>query len=210
VNLHFSLLPAWRGAAPVQRALMAGDEVTGATTFAIEPSLDSGPVYGVVTETVRSADTAGDLLARLSASGAGLLVATLDGIEDGRLQPVPQSAEGVTVAPKVTVEEARVDWRLPAFAIDRRIRGCTPAPGGWTSLRGERVKLGPARPVPPGEPADGDVLAPGQLRVGGRQVLVGTGSGPLLLTRVQAQGKKEMAAVDWARGLRLQPGEAFS
>ena len=122
VNLHFSLLPAWRGAAPVQAAIAAGDAVTGATTFLIERDLDSGPIFGVVTETVRPTDTAGDLLAQLADSGAGLLEATMDGIADGSLNPVRQPTDGITVAPKITVEEARVRWDLPAHAVDRRIR----------------------------------------------------------------------------------------
>jgi methionyl-tRNA formyltransferase len=205
VNLHFSLLPAWRGAAPVQRALMAGDEVTGATTFRLEEGLDTGPVYGVLTEKVRPTDTAGDLLGRLAEAGAGLLVATLDGIAAGTLVAQPQSPDGVSLAPKITVEEARVDWALPAFAVDRRIRGCTPEPGAWTTLRGERVKLGPAAPAVP----DDVVPAAGELRAGRREVLVGTGSGVLALGTVQAQGKRPMPAADWARGLRLEPGESF-
>ena len=208
VNLHFSLLPAWRGAAPVQRAVMAGDEVTGATTFLIEPALDSGPVYGVLTETVRGGDTSGDLLGRLAGSGAALLVATLDGIADGTLVAVPQPVEGVSVAPKLTVDDARVDWTRPAFAVDRLVRGCTPDPGAWTTLRGERVRLGPVRPVPPAE--ESVVLAPGRLLVSRHDVLVGTAAGAVRLGRVQAQGKKEMPAADWARGLRLAEGEAFA
>ncbi|MDF2828567.1 MAG: methionyl-tRNA formyltransferase, partial [Mycobacterium sp.] len=143
INLHFSVLPAWRGAAPVQAAIAAGDTVTGATTFQIEPSLDSGPVFGVVTETIRPTDTAGDLLGRLATSGAGLLESTLDGIADGSLTAVPQPSEGVTVAPKITVEEARVRWDLPAHVVDRRIRAVTPNPGAWTTIGDLRVKLGP-------------------------------------------------------------------
>jgi len=213
VNLHFSLLPAWRGAAPVQRAVMAGDEVTGATTFLIEPALDSGPVYGVLTERIRPDDTAGDLLTRLSVSGAGLLLATLDGIADGSLVAVPQPSDGVSPAPKVTVDGARVDWVRPAFAVDRLVRGATPEPGAWTTLRGERVKLGPVTLVD-GHPVDEqpEPLAPGELAAGKREVLVGTAAGPVRLGRVRAQGKKEMAAADWARGLRpaLDAGEAFA
>ena len=143
VNLHFSLLPAWRGAAPVQAAIAAGDTVTGATTFQIEPALDSGPVYGVVTETVRPTDTAGELLERLSISGAALLETTLDGIADASLTPVPQPSDGVTIAPKITVEEARVRWDLPAHVVERRIRAVTPNPGAWTMIGDLRVKLGP-------------------------------------------------------------------
>ncbi|MET8820842.1 methionyl-tRNA formyltransferase [Streptomyces rochei] len=202
VNLHFSLLPAWRGAAPVQHALMAGDEITGASTFLIEEGLDSGPVYGTVTETVRPTDTSGDLLTRLAFAGAGLLAATMDGIEDGSLKAVPQSEEGVTLAPKITVEDARVDWAAPALRVDRVVRGCTPAPGAWTTFRGERLKLVQAVPVP-----DRTDLAPGQLAAGKNNVYVGTGSYAVELLWVQPQGKKPMRAADWARGVRIAEGE---
>ncbi|WP_217254631.1 methionyl-tRNA formyltransferase [Streptomyces sp. AC602_WCS936] len=202
VNLHFSLLPAWRGAAPVQHALMAGDEITGASTFLIEEGLDSGPVYGTVTETVRSTDTSGDLLTRLAFAGAGLLAATMDGIEDGSLKAVPQPSDGVTLAPKITVEDARVDWAAPALRVDRVVRGCTPAPGAWTTFRGERLKLVQAVPAP-----DRTDLAPGQLAVGKNNVYVGTGSHAVELLWVQAQGKKPMRAADWARGVRIAEGE---
>ena len=162
VNLHFSILPAWRGAAPVQHAILHGDDVTGASTFAIVKELDAGPVYGVLTEPVRPDDTTGALLDRLSHSGAGLLVATLDGIQDGTVQAVPQPAEGVSFAPKMTPADARVDWKLPAHVIDRLIRACTPDPGPWTELDGARLKLGPVsldvpmslvRPASPLRPA---------------------------------------------------------
>ena len=202
VNLHFSLLPAWRGAAPVQHAIMAGDEVTGASTFGLEAGLDTGPVFGVLTEAVRATDTSGELLRRLAQAGAGLLVATLDGIADGSLQPRPQPAEGVSLAPKVEVADARIDWRAPAQRVDRLVRGCTPAPGAWTTWRGERLKLGPVT-----MPAVGAALAPGEVRVGKRQVEVGTATGPVLLGSVQPQGRREMPAIDWARGSRLEPGE---
>ena len=135
--------PAWRGAAPVQRALMAGDDVTGATTFVLEEGLDTGPVLGTLTETVRADDTAGTLLDRLAHAGAGLLVATMDGLADGSLHAVPQPADGVSLAPKLSTDEARVRWGLPAHVVDRHVRGCTPAPGAWTTFRGERVKVGP-------------------------------------------------------------------
>ena len=206
VNLHFSLLPAWRGAAPVQHAVMAGDEVTGASTFLIEEGLDTGPVYGVMTERVRPTDTSGDLLGRLAEGGAGLLVATMDGIEDGSLVPAPQSTEGVSLAPKLDVADARVRWELPAVAVDRLVRGCTPAPGAWTTFRGERLKLAPVTPGP--GPVDADVrLVPGELLAGKRDVWVGTATTPVLLTRVRPHGKKEMAAADWARGVRITAGE---
>jgi methionyl-tRNA formyltransferase len=198
VNLHFSLLPAWRGAAPVQAAIAAGDTVTGATTFEIELALDSGPVYGVVTETIGPSDTAGDLLERLAVSGAALLETTLDGIADGSLTPVPQRADGVTVAPKVTVEDARVRWDLPAHVVDRRIRAVTPNPGAWTMIGDLRVKVGPVtvEDTP-------DSLAPGVIRVERKGVHIGTGSHPVLLGQIQPPGKKMMNATDWARGARL-------
>jgi len=198
VNLHFSLLPAWRGAAPVQAAIAAGDSVTGATTFQIEPALDSGPVYGVVTETVHPTDTAGDLLERLSISGAALLETTLDGIGDRTLAPVPQPAEGITIAPKITVDAARVRWELPAHVVDRRIRAVTPNPGAWTMIGELRVKLGP---VTVADNSNG--LAPGALRADREGVHIGTGSTPVLLGTIQPPGKKPMNASDWARGARL-------
>ncbi|MEU3073789.1 methionyl-tRNA formyltransferase [Streptomyces laurentii] len=202
VNLHFSLLPAWRGAAPVQHALMAGDEVTGASTFQIEEGLDSGPVYGVVTEDIRSTDTSGDLLTRLAFAGAGLLAATMDGIEDGSLKAVPQPADGITLAPKIQVEDAQVDFAAPALRVDRVVRGCTPAPGAWTLFRGERLKLVQAALV-----TDRTDLAPGELAAGKNNVYVGTGSHAVELLWVQPQGKKPMKAADWARGVRIAPGE---
>lgn len=202
VNLHFSLLPAWRGAAPVQHSIMAGDEITGASTFLIEEGLDSGPVYGTVTEEIRHTDTSGDLLTRLAFAGAGLLAATMDGIEDGTLKAVPQPTEGITLAPKITVEDAHVDWGTPALRVDRVVRGCTPAPGAWTVFRGERLKLIQVQPVP-----DRTDLAPGQLAVGKNNVHVGTGSYAVELLWVQAQGKKPMKAADWARGVRIGEGE---
>ena len=198
INLHFSLLPAWRGAAPVQAAIAGGDTVTGATTFEIELALDSGPVYGVVTETIRPSDTAADLLDRLSIAGAALLETTLDGIADRSLTPVPQPADGVTIAPKVTVEDARVRWDLPAHVVERRIRAVTPNPGAWTMIGDLRVKLGPVTVE-----ADAEALEPGVIRVERKGVHVGTGSQPVLLGHLQAPGKKSMNAADWARGARL-------
>ncbi|MEV8534046.1 methionyl-tRNA formyltransferase [Streptomyces sp. NPDC051211] len=202
VNLHFSLLPAWRGAAPVQHSIMAGDTVTGASTFQIEEGLDSGPVFGVLTEEVRPTDTSGDLLTRLAFAGAGLLAATMDGIEDGTLRAVPQPAEGISLAPKITVEDARIDWAAPALRADRVVRGCTPAPGAWTVFRGERLKLISVALLP--DRAD---LAPGALAVAKNNVYVGTGSHAVELLWVQPQGKKPMRGADWARGVRIAAGE---
>jgi len=205
INLHFSLLPAWRGAAPVQRALLHGDDLTGASVFLLEEGLDTGPVFGTLTEPVRPTDTAGDLLDRLADRGARLLVDVLDGIGAGVAEAVPQPAEGVTLAPKMTVEDAEVRWAEPAFAVDRRIRACTPAPGAWTTLRGERLKLGPVTVV-----TDAPALPAGELLALRDGVLVGTGTEPVVLGEVRAAGRKPMPADAWARGVRLAAGERFA
>jgi methionyl-tRNA formyltransferase len=204
VNLHFSLLPAWRGAAPVQHSIWAGDEITGATTFRIVKELDAGPTFGVVTETVRPTDTAGDLLTRLADSGAGLLVATLDGIEDGSLEAREQPDEGVSFAPKILVEDAEVDWTEPAVAVDRRVRACTPGPGAWSTYAGERLKLAQVAVV-----EDGPDLAPGVMEVTKKAVFVGTATDAVRLGEVKPFGKKQMQAADWARGVRLSSGETL-
>ncbi|MDO8144782.1 methionyl-tRNA formyltransferase [Isoptericola sp. 178] len=202
VNLHFSVLPAWRGAAPVQHAVLAGDDVTGATTFLLDDGMDTGPVLGTSTETIRPRDTSGDLLGRLATSGAGLLVATLDALEAGTLSPEPQSPDGASYAPKITAEDALVRWDDPALAVDRRVRAVTPAPGAWTTLPaseegtpGARLGLGPVRPRP-----DVVDLAPGQVRAGKSEVLVGTATHAVELGEVRPVGKKPMGAADWARG----------
>jgi methionyl-tRNA formyltransferase len=201
VNLHFSLLPAWRGAAPVQHAILHGDEITGATTFLIVKELDAGPTYGVLTEPIRRSDTAGDLLDRLAVSGAGLLVTTMDGISSGELVAVPQPPDGVSLAPKITQEDARIRWDEPAMAVDRRIRACTPAPGAWTVLGDTRLKLGPVAEMPPD--AAGARLGPGELQVIQAGVVAGTATGPVRLGEVQPHGKRRMTAAEWVRGLRL-------
>ena len=204
VNLHFSLLPAWRGAAPVQHAIWSGDEISGATTFRIVKQLDAGPTFGVVTERVRPTDTAGDLLTRLAHSGAGLLVATLDGIEDGSLEAREQPTDGITFAPKILVEDAQIDWTEPAAAVDRRIRACTPGPGAWSTYDGERIKIAPVALT-----EDRERLEPGVLEVTKNAVFVGTASDPVRLGEVKAFGKKQMQAADWARGARVASGERF-
>lgn len=195
INLHFSLLPAWRGAAPVQRAVMAGDDVTGAVTFLLEEGLDTGPVFGTLTESVGPEDTAGELLERLSRSGAVLLAQTLSAIGAGKASAQPQAGE-VSLAPKLTLEDGHLKWSHPALAISRQARGVTPEPGAWTMLDGQRVKLEPVRLRP-----DVTTLAPGALALHGKSVLVGTGSHAVELTRIQPAGKKMMAAADWARGM---------
>lgn len=198
VNLHFSLLPAWRGAAPVQHAVLAGDEVTGATTFLLEEGLDTGPVYGVVTTEIGARETAGDVLGRLADVGADLMLATLDGIESRTLTPRPQPDDGASFAPKLTVDDARVRWSDPALRVDRVVRACTPAPGPWTTYDGRRVKLGLVDIVHD----DGGDDAPGAVRVSGGDVLVGTGSTPVRLGQLQPEGRAQMPAADWLRGVR--------
>ncbi len=199
VNLHFSLLPAYRGAAPVQHAVWHGEQLTGATTFVLDEGMDTGPVLGTLTEPIGRQDTAGDLLGRLAAAGASLLTATLDALATGDLRAEPQPTDGISYAPKITVADARVDWTQPAFAVDRQVRACTPAPGAWTTLREQRLKLGPVRLLPTGD------LAPGVLADGA----VGTGAGDVALGWVQPAGKGRLEASAWLRGARLEPGEAF-
>ncbi|GGG09323.1 methionyl-tRNA formyltransferase [Rhodococcoides trifolii] len=196
VNLHFSLLPAWRGAAPVQAAIAAGDELTGASTFLLEQGMDTGPVFGVMTERIRPDDTTGSLLSRLAEGGATLLESTLDGIADGTVTAVPQSTDGVSAAPKVTTESAHVDWSAPAHAVDRLIRSVTPAPGAWTEIGDTRIKLGPVTIVD-------EALPVGAVDVRRKAVLIGTASSAVQLGTVQPPGKKPMVASDWARGARL-------
>ncbi|MFI5733449.1 methionyl-tRNA formyltransferase [Kribbella sp. NPDC051587] len=198
VNLHFSVLPAWRGAAPVQHSIIAGDDVTGASTFRIVKALDAGPVFGVLTEPIGPTDTSGDLLGRLAESGSKLLVDTLDGIEDGILQAQEQPADGVSLAPKINVEDAELDLTAPALRVDRLVRGCNPAPGAWTTFRGERLKVLAVRLTE-------DELKPGELQATKSIVVIGTGSKAVELLTVQPQGKKPMAAADWARGIRITP-----
>jgi methionyl-tRNA formyltransferase len=222
VNLHFSLLPAWRGAAPVQHALLHGDDVTGATTFRLDEGLDTGPVLGVLTEAVRPGDTTGDLLDRLAHAGAGLLVATLDALERGEINPEPQPAEGVSLAPKLTPDDARVDWSAPAFHVDRQVRACTPAPGAWTTWGGERIGLGPVAVLDVAaatrsagqQPLSAEQALPagaGEVRVARNQVLVGCGDGKVVrLGEVRPPGKRAMAADAWARGVRDLDGARFA
>jgi methionyl-tRNA formyltransferase len=216
VNLHFSVLPAWRGAAPVQWTLLAGDEIAGASTFQIEAGLDTGPVYGVLTERVRPTDTSGDLLERLADWGSRLLLDTLNGLEAGELEGRPQPTEGVSHAPKLTPADSRLDWSWPALRLDRVIRACTPAPGAWTSWRGQRLKVLPLAAGPTtSELAELGVTEPapqpGQVILAGRKgpVLVRTGDRWVALGSVQPAGKNVMSALDWARGARITEGASF-
>lgn len=204
VNLHFSLLPAWRGAAPVQHALLAGDDMTGATTFRLEEGMDTGPYFGMLTEPIAASDTAGDLLLRLAEAGARLLVATLDGIEDGTLEARPQPGDGISLAPKFTADDARIRWSEPAVMIDRLVRASTPAPGAWTTFRERRLKVGPVRPT------DEWGIAPGEIEVRQGKLFAGTATVAVELGSVQAEGKPSMAADAWARGIRLAPDDVMT
>lgn len=201
VNLHFSLLPAWRGAAPVQASIAAGDEVTGASTFRIDKGLDTGDILATLEERIQPTDTADDLLTRLAYAGADLLVETMDGLEDGSISPQPQEGEA-TYAHKIATEDARIEWAAPADVIDRHIRAHTPGPGAWTLLGESRLKVGPIS-LADGE-SGASALRPGEVRVGKKEVLVGTGSTAVRLGQVQPPGKKMMNAADWGRGLSSQ------
>jgi methionyl-tRNA formyltransferase len=203
INLHFSLLPQWRGAAPVQRALMAGDTVVGASTFLLEAGLDTGPVLGTMTDEVRPDDTAGTVLERLSRTAAPLLADSLRAVVDGSARPAPQQGD-VTHAPKLTAEDGRVRWSDPAVAVAHRVRGATPEPGAWTRLEERRLKLDLVLPRP-----DVRDLAPGRCVLRGDAVLVGTGSYAVQLTRVQPAGKKTMEATAWARGRSTEDEVVF-
>lgn len=195
INLHYSVLPAWRGAAPVQRSIMAGDEVTGACVFSLVEALDAGPVLGTITERITDQDTAGTLLERLSDEGAKLVADVVDHIEDGDIGAVDQREDGVSYAHKLTTDDARIDWSRPAFAVDRQIRGCTPSPGAWTEVNGARLKVGPVAV------SQENTLVPGAVSIGKREVRVGTATEDVVLGRVQPHGKKSMVAADWGRGL---------
>lgn len=200
VNVHFSVLPAWRGAAPVQRGILAGDTETGISVFDLVPALDAGDLYRQESSPIGAAETSGDILGRLAERGAQLLVEVLDAIEDGTATATAQSDAGVTLAPKLSATDARIDWKRSAIEIDRQIRACSPAPVAWTTYRGERFK------VWSGRAQAGTVLAPGAIDAGRRTVNVGTGRGVLELIRVQPAGKRPMAAADWGRGIGGDPG----
>ncbi|TNL97551.1 methionyl-tRNA formyltransferase, partial [Corynebacterium tapiri] len=196
VNLHFSLLPRWRGAAPVQAAIRAGDARTGATTFRLAEGLDTGDILAQVEEQIAPEDTADDLLTRLAYQGGDLLVETMDGLARNGITPRAQIGEA-SYAGKISTADAKVDVTADAEVIDREIRAHTPAPGAWVQWNDQRLKLGPVRPL-----VQADVeLDPGELHVAKSEVLLGTGSTPVRLGQVQAQGKKRMNAADWARGL---------
>ena len=194
INLHFSLLPRWRGAAPVQRAIMAGDDITGASVFQLVPELDAGDVFGRVTEPIRRHQTAGNLLDSLAESGATLLVRVVDALADGTARAVPQDGD-VTLAPKLGLADGEVDWSLPAEAVSAQIRGVTPEPGAFTTIDDARLKILDAtiaRDVPR--------MPAGQFALVGRRVVVGTATDPIELVTVHPSGRRAMDAASWWRG----------
>jgi methionyl-tRNA formyltransferase len=200
INLHFSLLPQWRGAAPVQHSIWHGDSITGATTFRIDKGMDTGPILGQVTHTIDPRDTSGVLLESLAGSGSHLLRQTLDALDSGMIRAIPQQHDLATFAPKITKSDSRIDWQSPAIEIDRRIRAMTPTPGAWTRIDiGEDVAPMSIAPVL----IDRDVvLEPGVISVVDKRVFVGSATYALELTQVKPAGKKFMDATDWLRGLR--------
>jgi methionyl-tRNA formyltransferase len=209
LNLHFSLLPAYRGAAPVQRALLEGATVTGVTTFVIDAGMDTGPMLLAAEVPIRPEEDAGALTTRLAEVGARLTVETLDALESGQVEPRPQPEAGASLAPKVTGEEARLDFTRPAARLADAVRAFTPAPGAWTTHRGRRLKV--TRAAPAGSPDDrggGPWLDPGRLGLGpdGR-LLVGTADQPLELLELRPEGRRAMSGAEFARGARLGPDE---
>lgn len=199
VNVHYSLLPRWRGAAPVQHAIMAGDAVTGVTVFQIVAELDAGAILAQEEFPLSDDATSGAVLDALQPVGGRLLRQVLAEIEDGLAVPQPQSEQGVTLAPKLSVEAARVNWQHSAAQVDRLVRANNPAPTAWTELAGQRCRILTCRPLPP--QADLVDLAPGELHPEKHRLLVGTGDGVVELLSVQPAGKKPLAGADWGRGL---------
>lgn len=200
LNVHYSLLPRWRGAAPVQRAIMAGDEVTGVTVFRLVAAMDAGPVFASEEVPVAPDETAGELLGRLTPVGARLLVDVLDDLAGDRAVATDQPSEGITVAAKLTVDEARLDWTRGAAELARVVRACNPSPMAWTMWGGERFRILKARPLPDGG------LVPGDLLPDRHSPRVGTGEGCLELVQVHPQGKRDMPAQAWVNGLRGESG----
>lgn len=200
INLHFSLLPRWRGAAPVQRAIIAGDQLTGASVFQLVPELDAGEVYGQFTQPIGGNETAGQLLDSLADGGAELLVRVIGAIADGSARGEPQVGD-VTLAPKLSLDDGRIDWAAHASTVHDLIRGVTPEPGAFTTVDGARLKVLAAVIAAGASP-----LPPGRLALDGRRLLAGTASDPIELITVQPAGKNAMAAADWWRGRPADAG----
>ena len=203
VNLHFSLLPRYRGAAPVARAVMDGVTETGVSTMVLTQGMDEGPVLGRRPVPVGPDETSGSLGGRLAGIGAGLLVESLRDYSEGRLNPEPQNHAAATYAPKITDEEARIAWAAPHWVIRNLVRALNPAPGAWTTLRGGRLKIHRTQSA-----SESIELPAGEL-LAGAELLVGTGDGALALAEVQAAGRRRMTGAELARGLRLKPGETL-
>lgn len=212
-NLHFSMLPQWRGAAPVQRAIWAGDRYTGVTVFRITRGMDAGPIVAQRETEIDAHENAGDLLMRLANSGSSVLVHAMQAVDAGRAAAVAQQEGEYPKAEKIRVDDAHIDFTAPVEVVDRQIRACTPNPGAWCLLHADDADG--AEPITlhvlRAQPADMDhpnapaALAAGMIAAGKKNVWVGTGSTPLELLEVKAQGKKAMRAPDWARGARLTP-----
>jgi len=200
INLHFSLLPRWRGAAPVQRAIIAGDEQTGAAVFQLVAELDAGDIFGQITEPIGRHQTAGGLLEQLSRSGAELLTRVVDELASGTAVAQPQRGE-VTLAPKLTLPDGAIDFTQPGEAVANLIRGVTPEPGAFTTLDGARLKVLDAHVA-----REAPRVQPGHFALDGKRVLVGTASDPIEVVTVLPSGKKAMAAADWWRGRPADAG----
>lgn len=198
VNVHYSLLPRWRGAAPVQHAILAGDAITGVTVFALVAELDAGDILGQQEFPLSADATTGSVLSALQPLGAQTLLEALDDLQNRRAHPRPQPVEGITVAPKLSVAQARLDWNRSAVELDRQIRANNPAPVAWTEFEGQRCRILSARP------AEDTALEPGVLLPQKRRLLVGTGAGTLELVTVQPAGKKPLAGADWGRGFHSE------
>lgn len=208
VNLHFSLLPRWRGAAPVQHAIRAGDQVTGVTCFVLDEGMDTGPVLARQEEPIAPDDTAGSLLERLADLGAPVLLDALRRLVAGE-PPVPQPDHGVTLAPKITPEDTAIDWSAPARTVTDLVRSADPAPGAHTTFRGKRLKVWSVRPVEPSDDPDGRAeAAPGDIvAVGKRGAVVACGGGAVELAAVQPEGKGRVDGAAFVNGQRPEPGE---
>jgi methionyl-tRNA formyltransferase len=206
INLHFSLLPEWRGAAPVHYSIWHGDSITGATTFRLDQGMDTGPILGQVTQTIDPTDTSGVLLTSLANTGSQLMRQTLDALEAGMITPVSQQHDLATFAPKINKSDSRIDWRLPAIEIDRRIRAMTPTPGAWTMIDvGAGDTSISIAPVINGRDIQ---LDPGAISLIDKRAFVGSATYALELSHVKPAGKKFMDATDWLRGLRGVSTEA--
>ena len=205
INAHFSALPRWRGAAPIQHAIAAGDPTIAVTTFRIDAGLDTGPVLRQSEEiAIGDREDAGHLLGRLAGVAARVVVQTVDDCAQDALTPTPQAATGITYAPRISSDDAHIDWRSPAEVVDRWIRACTPAPGAWSSVTGSRLRIG----TPTNVVRDVDAV-PGAIIAEKSRVLVGAAGGYVELGLVQPTGKKSMPAADWARGFHGTPPPGF-